>query len=223
MSHSSRMDEPRATGTPLGLRERKKALTRAAIADAAFALARDRGVDDVTIEVIADRAMVSPRTFSNYFPSKEAAVLHAGHIDPDAVVAGLADRPGDEPPLVALQATSRATLNALTPDQVDALRATEQLVEQNPVLVPFRMAQFETLETAVRRAVATRLGIEDPDAAYPALVAGAGVSAIRTALRRWTGDEHAGVESLAALVEEYFDELEAGLPSAPVAAAHAVV
>ena len=58
-----------------GLRERKKALTRRTIADAAFTLTSENGLDSVTIDQIADRAFVSPRTVSNYFPSKEAAII----------------------------------------------------------------------------------------------------------------------------------------------------
>lgn len=206
------MTDPPGAGPVRGLRERKKAVTRAAIADAAFELVRDRGVDAVTIEEIADRAMVSPRTFSNYFAAKEAAVLHAGHVEPEALLAGFDDRPAEEPPLVALDATLRVTICRLTQEQTAAIRATEELVQRDPALLPFRMAQFDRFEAVVRRAVARRLGVEDPEAAYPRLVAGAAVSAVRTALRQWMLDEHGDAESLASLVQQYLVELEAGLP-----------
>lgn len=213
------MTRPRRVGSPQGLRERKKAVTRTAIADAAFELVRDRGVDAVTIEEIADRAMVSPRTFSNYFASKEAAVLHAGHVEPEALLAGFDDRPTEEPPLVALDATLRVTIRALTPEQTGAIRATEELVERDPALLPFRMAQFDRFEAVVRRAVARRLGVEDAEAAYPRLVAGAAVSAVRTALRQWMLDERGDAASLASLVEQYLVELAAGLPPEAASAA----
>ena len=60
-----------------GLRERKKALTHRTIADAAFTLTVEHGLEHVTIDQIADLAFVSPRTVSNYFMSKEAAVVAA--------------------------------------------------------------------------------------------------------------------------------------------------
>ncbi|AEG42905.1 TetR family transcriptional regulator [Isoptericola variabilis] len=193
-----------------GLRELKKAATRAAIADAAFELVRERGLDDVTIDEIAARALVSPRTFSNYFTCKEEAVLHSGYVEPEQLVASLGDRPADEAPLEALHAITRETIGALTPEQLDALRAKERLVGEFPTLLPYRMAQFDAVEGAVRRAVAHRLGVDD-DAAYPRLVAGAAVTAIRTAVRQWVR-QGGDADDLAALVEECFVELKAGLP-----------
>ena len=57
------------------LRERKKVETWTAIHEAAASLAQERGLEQATVEVIAESAGVSPRTFFNYFPSKEDAVL----------------------------------------------------------------------------------------------------------------------------------------------------
>lgn len=57
------------------LRERKKGETWTAIHDAAASLTQDRGLEQATVEVIAENAGVSPRTFFNYFPAKEDAVL----------------------------------------------------------------------------------------------------------------------------------------------------
>ena len=87
-----------------GRRDRKKAATRLAIRSAALALAAERGFARVTIEDIAVVADIAPRTFFNYFPSKESAVLG---VDPDrarALCSALADRPADEGPLQALRA-----------------------------------------------------------------------------------------------------------------------
>jgi AcrR family transcriptional regulator len=58
----------------LGLRERKKLGTRWALSDAAFELALERGLENVTREDIANRAGVSLRTFNNYFTGKYEAV-----------------------------------------------------------------------------------------------------------------------------------------------------
>ncbi|SFB42258.1 TetR/AcrR family transcriptional regulator [Cellulomonas marina] len=46
-----------------------------AIHEAAAALVLHQGLEHATIEAIADAAGVSPRTFFNYFPSKDDAVL----------------------------------------------------------------------------------------------------------------------------------------------------
>src|SRR5215469_10625557 len=79
-----------STGTaPAGeahssLRERKKRATRHALRRVAFTLAAERGWANVTVEDIAEAANVSPRTFFNYFPTKEAALFGA---DPEKAAA----------------------------------------------------------------------------------------------------------------------------------------
>ncbi|ARE42359.1 Transcriptional regulator, TetR family (plasmid) [Rhodovulum sp. P5] len=60
----------------LSLRERRRRQTEREIQAATLDLARtEGGLDSVTVEAIAERAGISPRTFFNYYPHKEAAVL----------------------------------------------------------------------------------------------------------------------------------------------------
>lgn len=62
--------------TTAGLRDRKKAETRANIARAAVELFVYHGPEHTTIANIAEQAAISTRTFHNYFPNLEAALLH---------------------------------------------------------------------------------------------------------------------------------------------------
>ncbi|MBD8061050.1 TetR/AcrR family transcriptional regulator [Oceanitalea stevensii] len=60
---------------PGSLRERRKAETWLAIHDAAATLALERGLENATVEATAEAAGISPRTFFNYFATKDDAVL----------------------------------------------------------------------------------------------------------------------------------------------------
>ena len=70
-------------GRTMGLRERKRRATRAAIERAAIALVGELGYDSVTVALICERADVSQGTFFNYFPTKDAAIVGIGVYDLD--------------------------------------------------------------------------------------------------------------------------------------------
>ena len=57
-----------------GLRQRKKDSSRRAIEDAAWELFAEQGYEETSINDIAERADVAPRTFFRYFPTKEAVL-----------------------------------------------------------------------------------------------------------------------------------------------------
>jgi AcrR family transcriptional regulator len=59
------------------LRSKKKQATRTALAETAFALAMERGVDAFVIEDIVNKAGYSRRTFANHFSCKEEAIASA--------------------------------------------------------------------------------------------------------------------------------------------------
>ncbi|MFJ1754932.1 TetR/AcrR family transcriptional regulator [Kitasatospora sp. NPDC088134] len=77
-----------------GLRERKKQATRVALREAALRLAVEHGPDAVRVEEIAEAAGVSPRTWNNYFASREQAIVAAVTADRETrVAAAVAARP----------------------------------------------------------------------------------------------------------------------------------
>lgn len=59
----------------MDLRERKQERARREIVEAAFELFKKHGFDDTTVEMIAERALVSPRTIYRYFRTKESIVF----------------------------------------------------------------------------------------------------------------------------------------------------
>jgi AcrR family transcriptional regulator len=59
----------------IGLRERRMAETRASLTRSARRLTAERGLSGFTIEELCETVGVSRRTFFNYFPTKEAALV----------------------------------------------------------------------------------------------------------------------------------------------------
>src|SRR5688572_14352710 len=93
------------TDQGMGLRARKKLETHRALAKAALRLVAERGLDNVTAEDISAEAGVSPRTFFNYFPSKEDAILVAypeSEQRAENLVRRFLDAPAELGPLEAL-------------------------------------------------------------------------------------------------------------------------
>ncbi len=61
----------------MGLRETKKAATRAAMSEAAARIALRQGVEGLTVAAVAEAAGVSTRTFHNYFTSRDEPLVEA--------------------------------------------------------------------------------------------------------------------------------------------------
>ena len=95
-----------------GLRERKKARTRAALRQHALRLFREQGYQQTTVEQIAAAAEVSPSTFFRYFPTKEDLVLQD---DMDArLIAALEQQPAELGPVAAVRAATREVSGTYT-------------------------------------------------------------------------------------------------------------
>jgi AcrR family transcriptional regulator len=98
-----------------GLRARKKAQTRDAIANAAISLFLAHGFDEVSVADVAAAAEVSKPTLFRYFPTKEDLVVHrfADHLGEAARV--VRNRPPGLPPLAALHRHVRDGLDRRDP------------------------------------------------------------------------------------------------------------
>lgn len=196
----------------MGLRELKKQMTRDSIAHAAFTLTLEKGLDHVTVEEISRVAIISPRTFSNYFSSKEEAVVSAGAQYPEEIVQAFGEAAGDVPPLQALCEVVSRHFGSRTEEQLDHLRQMLGLVEQYPSLLAVQAAKFAQLEAELRTVVAERTRTDAETDMYPWLVASAGVSGIKAALRLWAFGADARRDRLVDLVQEALNLFSDGLP-----------
>ncbi|WP_062287247.1 TetR/AcrR family transcriptional regulator [Demequina phytophila] len=72
------------TATPvLGLRERNRLRRTRRVERAALELALEHGVDHVTVDMICEASDISPRTYFNYFGTKEGALIGPAPSVPD--------------------------------------------------------------------------------------------------------------------------------------------
>ncbi|HSK60094.1 MAG TPA: alpha/beta hydrolase fold domain-containing protein [Actinomycetospora sp.] len=171
------------TATDGGRRERKKLATRAALRRAALRLAVRDGIENVTVERIADEADVALRTFFNYFSGKEEAVLATAALGAEEVVARFRARPPAESVLEALRV---AVLEVVESDDVAGHEhlAVLRLIRAAPSLLPQQLSVPAAQEQALAAAIADRVGLPADDA-YPRLCATAAFAALRVTLDRW--------------------------------------
>ncbi|MEU4835149.1 TetR family transcriptional regulator [Streptosporangium sp. NPDC023615] len=193
----------------LGRRDRKKLETRAALEHAALTLVAERGLAGVTVEDIAQAVDLSSRTFFNYFPSKEDALVGAGPASAAELRERLEAVPAEVPILEALRLMSRAEAECVQERREQWLLRL-RVFEQNPSLLPRLVAGGTETERAVSAAVARRAGVELGTSGYPELATAVAMSAFRVAMMRWSAA--GGRPALSGLVDEAFSQLAAGLP-----------
>lgn len=144
-----------------GLRERKKARTRASLREHALRLFREQGYDKTTVEQIAAAAEVSPSTFFRYFPTKEDVVLQD---DMDERVLAAFDRqPPELAPLAAIRAAMRETWNSFTPAEWEQIAQGAQLSMEVPEIRARSMNEFARTINAIAAALARRTGRQPGD------------------------------------------------------------
>jgi AcrR family transcriptional regulator len=167
------------TATRPGLRERKKAKTRAAIREHAFRLFREQGYDATTVEQIAEAAEVSHTTFFRYFPTKEDVVLQD---DMELLwIDALRAQPPDIPPVEALRASLHDAFASLSADDLAKIRETTDFALSVPAVRARMLDELARTIQVMAAAIAERAG-RDPDDFEVRTLAGA---ALGVALSSW--------------------------------------
>jgi AcrR family transcriptional regulator len=197
----------------LGLRERKKLATRTALSEAALRLAVDRGLENVLVEDIAAAANVSPRTFNNYFSSKEQAIVSLVFARVAQLREAVAEQPADEPLWTAIANAAGAQV----PLEGDAAewKRWARLIRDTPALEAEQLKAYAAIERSLAVAIAERTGTDVHRDLFPTLAACAAVGAIRGALRYWLDtDEDVPYD---ALLQHAISNVGSGLPDPSVA------
>ncbi|WP_211877605.1 TetR/AcrR family transcriptional regulator [Pseudarthrobacter albicanus] len=148
-----------------GLRGRKRAATRTAITAVARSLTAERGLNGYTVEEVCERAGISRRTFFNYFPSKEDAIIgHADDAFPADVVEdflrGAASPPGE------ISATLFQDLVTLMLRMSERMSSSEEetrqlirVIQKEPQLMLRVIGVSEEREADFSRLLAAREGV----------------------------------------------------------------
>jgi AcrR family transcriptional regulator len=190
----------------VGLRERKKAKTKAAIQQHALRLFGEQGYQATTVEQIAEAVEISPSTFFRDFPTKEDVVLY-DVLDPP-VIAAFRAQPAKLSPIQALRSAMWAVLAELPAEELALQRERDRLIRSVPELRARMLDEFARNLDLLAEVVAERVGRQADELAVRTLagaVIGVGIAAWSTA-----GD-HTMTDYIA-LMDASLAQLEAGLP-----------
>ena len=190
----------------LGLRERKKAKTRAAIQRHDLQLFHEQGYEATTVEQIAEAAEVSPSTFFRYFRTKEDVALY-DDLDP-LFIAAFEAQPPELSPIQAIRHAWRQVFADLTGEEAERVWERARLILAVPEL---RMRMLDQLAEAVNliaEVLAMRIGRDAGDFAvrtYAGAMIGALLSGMLTGMNNPQQD-------FIELIDASLEYLEAGLP-----------
>jgi AcrR family transcriptional regulator len=199
------------TNPASGLRERKKARTRASLREHALRLFREQGYAATTVEQIAAAAEVSPSTFFRYFPTKEDVVLQD---DMDVRMLEALDRqPPEMPPIAAIRAAWRDALASFGPEELETFRESTELSLAVPEIRARAMDEFARSIDVMGEVIARRAGRSGRDMNARVLV-GAVIGVVMSVTMPWS-DLAAGegdMRDLFGRIDEGLALLESGLP-----------
>jgi AcrR family transcriptional regulator len=176
-----------------GLRERKRAETRAQLEQAAVTIAFRDGLEHTSVDAISAAANVSPRTFFNYFDSKEDAILgvHDGAVTADVVERHAAEHRDDGPVESTIDLLFAVLAPTLDNSSIHASRM--ELVRRYPQLLARHVAQITrmsdqltaAIEVLLTKASSNRsIAASDASTTAEVLLATCG-AAFRIAVKEW--------------------------------------
>jgi AcrR family transcriptional regulator len=167
----------------VGLRERKRAETRALLERSAVEIALRDGLEGATIDAISAAANVSSRTFFNYFDTKEDAIL--GLRDPHItaeLIGEIERRHREDPPLEALIGMLFDIFESAAPD-FSLHDARKAIVHRYPHLLAGQVAQFSRMSE--RLVEGAKVVLHTDDAAVAEVALGLCGSAFRVVVKEW--------------------------------------
>ena len=173
--------------TTQSLRQKHVDRTRQAIIEAAFGLFREHGFGATTVEQIAERADVAPRTFFRYFPTKESVLFHDSDATVQTIRERMAARLETEAPAQSMVAVLRSMVEDLAGDPEKAQLICRLSEDEKGLLASRRRMMIDQFSAAIAEVVAERTGIPANDIELQAMAA-AVVACGATAIQAWSDD-----------------------------------
>ncbi len=195
---------------PGGLRERKKARTRASLREHALRLFREQGYHATTVEQIAAAAEVSPSTFFRYFPTKEDLVLQD---DMDTrMIEALERQPAGLGPVTAVRVATREVFASYTEADLEEIQQNMALTLSVPEVRARALDEFARTIAVMSEALAKRSGRPADDLTVRT-IAGAIIGVIMSITLQWDGwSEPQKMQATFGRIDTALGLLEAGLP-----------
>jgi AcrR family transcriptional regulator len=193
-----------------GLRERKKAATRAALSRTAWSMMLEQGLDAVTPESVAAAADMAPRTFRYHFRNREEAILDELAQQQLTLAARLRARPPGESVWDSLLRVLPQAVAEIAGDRAEFAKLMRAIVE-SPALLAENLLVLDRSRVSLAEAIAERTGTDTRADTYANLLAGAAITAISTSITHWAGA--ATGAALPDLIHDCLTRLRAGLPA----------
>jgi AcrR family transcriptional regulator len=192
-----------------GLRERKKARTRAAIRQHALRLFLAHGYSATTVEQIAEAAEVSPATFFLDFTTKEDVVLQD---DFDLIaLEEMEAQPPELGPIAAFRAAAASTRAQMSPADLDSFATTTNLTMTIPEIRARAVDELMRTIDSISAAIARRTG-GSPDDFEARNMAGAVIGVVMAAAMPLMADQPADIGDIFDRIDAGLAHLDAGLP-----------
>jgi AcrR family transcriptional regulator len=187
------------------LQEQKQGLVRRELAAAAWELFARAGYEATTVAEIAAAAGVSRRTFFRYYASKEDVLVETSDRLAEAMLAGVARRPADEPPLESIR---HALVHVLEDELSDPERprAIIRLLRESRSLRRAMLERHARMEERLAELLARRLRADPRSDSTPALLAFVARAMMDTAFNVWYDQRR---DDVGRLVDELFAKLAA--------------
>lgn len=183
----------------LGLRERKKAKTRALIQEHALRLFREQGYDATSVEQIAEAAEVSPSTVFRYFPTKPDLVIY-DDLD-ERMIEAFRAQPPQLNALQALRASFRSGFGGLAGEEMALQLERERLMRSVPELQSAMLGELARTVGEIADLVAERAHRPADDDAVLALSG----AVIGIAIAAWFSID------MDASPEQFLDRVDTGI------------